>query len=148
MDVFAGRCYCGNIRFEVRTRPETETLALFCHCESCRRAHAAPLYAVVYIPSVDFRILEGEESLQAFCKDPPNGVIRSFCKLCGSRVCNTWAPGVRKAAGKEDIGTGFFPALLDDAVQHSLPPQFRATSHHCSEETIMGLADLVPLHRA
>ena len=61
MDVFAGRCYCGNIRFEVRTRPETETLALFCHCESCRRAHAAPLFAVVYIPSIDLKIVEGEE---------------------------------------------------------------------------------------
>jgi hypothetical protein len=98
----------------------------FGHCESCRRAHTAPLSAVVYIPSIDLKIVEGEEpeSLQAFCKDPPNGVIRSFCKLCGSRVCNTWAPGVRKAAGKEDIGTGFRvkffpPALLDDhdAVQ-------------------------------
>jgi hypothetical protein len=47
--------------------------------------------------------------------------------------------------------TGFFPALLAgrcSAAHHCRLSLNRATSHHCSDETIMGLADLVPLHRA
>ena len=37
-----GRCYCGAVTFSVRTDAKVH-LGCYCHCESCRRAHAAPL---------------------------------------------------------------------------------------------------------
>lgn len=46
---YHGQCYCGKVKFLVRN-DAYPTKAVYCHCESCRRAHAAPLYHVVYIP--------------------------------------------------------------------------------------------------
>jgi hypothetical protein len=98
--VATGRCYCGSIVFSVPV--EEPIKAGYCHCDSCKRAHAAPLYQVVYIASSGFKIDQGSELLQPFRKSPPliqNGkecqVIRSFCRKCGSKICNTWLPGER-----------------------------------------------------
>jgi Paired amphipathic helix repeat len=42
-----GHCYCGAVVFSVAV-PESERDAhcCYCHCDSCRRAHSAPLYQV------------------------------------------------------------------------------------------------------
>jgi hypothetical protein len=44
-----GHCYCGAIRFAVDI-PEGDApiFTAYCHCDSCRRAHAAPLYHVAW----------------------------------------------------------------------------------------------------
>lgn len=100
-----GQCYCGGIRFTVPLAAPIK--ACYCHCDSCRRAHSAPLYQVVYIKNEGFHITQGEELVQYFEKTL-NGVVRSFCKVCGSRVSNTWTDegrASRKANGKLDIGT-------------------------------------------
>ncbi len=129
---FAGRCYCGGITFKVsdscdpsettspppavtvtRSLPPASVRALFCHCDSCRRAHSAPLYQVVYLPESCFEITAGAHLLQAFARSPQH-VVRSFCSMCGSRVSN-------RVTMKPALGVGFFPNLLDEDVQRSLP---------------------------
>jgi hypothetical protein len=133
-----GNCYCESIKFEVRSDVE-QTTAVYCHCESCRRAHAAPLYQVVYVEEAAFRIIEGENLLKDFCKpsthvDGP--IIRSFCSNCGSRICN-------RMPQKPQLGVGFFPALLCEKDQHNLPEAFKAKYHYLSHEATINLENMV-----
>eukprot|EP00729_Bicosta_minor_P009346 gene9346-12947_t len=130
-----GQCYCGGIRFTVPLAAPIK--ACYCHCDSCRRAHSAPLYQVVYIKNEGFHITQGEELVQYFEKTL-NGVVRSFCKVCGSRVSNTWTDegrASRKANGKLDIGTGFFPSLLDSDFQKA--ECFQPKTTYFTEEAII-----------
>ncbi len=126
-----GSCYCGRVIFEVQSDC-TPNLSVYCHCESCRRAHAAPLYQVIYVPNEAFRIVAGSELVKQF-KKTEESVVRAFCGECGSRVYNIVTP-------KPQLGVGFFPALLSEATQHDLPPAFRPLYHYCSEESV------IPLH--
>mmetsp|Transcript_51005 Transcript_51005/g.65321 ORF Transcript_51005/g.65321 Transcript_51005/m.65321 type:complete len:153 (-) Transcript_51005:72-530(-) len=126
---FPGTCYCGNIKFEVRC--DQVNKALFCHCESCRRAHSSPLYHVVYTAEESFKIIEGNELIKEFSKTA-DGVMRSFCTSCGSRIYN-------RVPIKPQLGVGFFPALLEETIQHNLPDSFKPSCHYLSEETVLDL---------
>eukprot|EP00041_Stephanoeca_diplocostata_P015135 m.286891 g.286891 ORF g.286891 m.286891 type:complete len:537 (+) comp19939_c0_seq2:1601-3211(+) len=128
-----GNCYCGGIQYRVRVIPEPKTLAVYCHCDSCRRAHAAPCYQVVYIPQENFTMTAGQHLLQP-CQRPGQHIIRSFCRNCGSRVTNTFDPP------RADLGVGFFPALLSDEVQHNLPACLRPRYHHLAEDAVFDLS--------
>ena len=132
-----GRCYCGAVQFAVRATARV-IRAAYCHCESCRRAHAAPLYHVVYIQQATqsdpagFEITAGAEKIkECRFKAAPERGSRSFCSECGSKVCNVMS----------DRRVGFFPATLDDATQHALPARFRATLHHCPDEAVVPVFD-------
>ena len=74
-----GHCLCGGISFAIT--PPTK-FVVHCHCESCRRAHGAPLYTSVGVRDPQFRVLAGAELLTTFESSP--GVRRSFCSRCGS----------------------------------------------------------------
>ena len=77
-----GRCYCGRVRFAVDldliAACKTEVVNAFCHCFDCRRAHAAPLYEVSYVPAACFTITDGAELVNR------NMGVRAFCANCGS----------------------------------------------------------------
>lgn len=80
-------------------------------------------------------VTAGVEQLTRYQKCA-NGVTRSFCRVCGSRVQNV----LHKAGVKEeDSRVGFFPALLEEATQHNLPAAFRPTRHYLGEETVLKL---------
>jgi hypothetical protein len=127
---YHGHCYCGNIKFciDINVIPNKP---VFCHCESCRRAHAAPLYQVVYIPKQYYKIIEGEEYLKEYSRQP-DSVIRSFCSNCGSRIKN-------ELPLKPELGIGFFPALLEEEIQHNLPDIFKPIYHYCSHESVLDM---------
>lgn len=126
-----GFCYCGSVQYSVKA-DATVKRATFCHCESCRRAHSAPVYQVCYVLASDFHITAGQEALKAcpFRGDPEKG-SRSFCSHCGSRVCNVMTDG----------RVGFFPNTLEIGMQRALPKKFRPTLHHCPEEAVFALPD-------
>eukprot|EP01031_Cornospumella_fuschlensis_P032991 gene32991-39901_t len=128
--LYHGQCYCGEVHFEVDASIKP-VKAVYCHCESCRRAHSAPLYQIVYTPPEAIRITKGEELLKAFSRSESTP-IRYFCSNCGSRVKN-FLPY------KPQLGIGFFPALLDDEVQRNLPDVFRPTYHNRSAESVLRL---------
>ncbi len=130
---YYGHCYCGGIKYRVTTTT-IPNRALYCHCESCRRAHSAPLYQVVYLPKEDFEIIEGKDLLKAYSRDSTS-VIRSFCLNCGSRIQN-------QLPIKPELGIGFFPATLEESLQHDLPAIFRPTLHYLSNEAVLQLSCL------
>jgi hypothetical protein len=76
-DVRTGGCFCGAVRFETEGAPRFLSL---CHCESCRRAHAAPSVAWAGFREAQVR-LRGE-TIRVYPSSP--GVERSFCGACGS----------------------------------------------------------------
>ncbi len=118
---FEGHCYCGGVGFVV-TLPagEKPVFTAYCHCDSCRRAHAAPLYHVVAVRADAFAVTRGADLLNDFQKDGGR-IVRAFCNRCGTRVLNrfsTWRPG-----GHEIIA--WFPNLLGEGVQQPMPAILR-----------------------
>jgi hypothetical protein len=129
-----GFCYCGDIKFEVNAGEVDTPMRGFCHCESCRRAHSAPIYQYCYVKKEHLRITAGAEKVKEFAKSADRP-IRCFCSNCGSRVFN-YLPVVPEVVG-------FFPCLLEEAVQHDMPASLRPCKHvHCGEAVL----DLAQIH--
>lgn len=129
----SGHCYCGTVRYRVRIPAGQEPIhSTYCHCDSCRRAHAAALYQIVMVDSTMFEITDGADSLREFSK-PGAPVVRSFCTECGSKMRNDfpkWRP-------KGRVPVGFFPSTLEEATQHALPPAFQPRGNHRTEECVL-----------
>jgi len=126
-----GHCYCGSVHFEVAAGT-VPNFACFCHCDSCRRAHAAPMYQVVYVPKTAFTVTAGASHVRRPHGKPTEEIGRCFCGRCGSRLFNE--PPPRDVAR---LGVGFFPALLEEGT-----PKFRAlepTEHHLASEATVNL---------
>jgi hypothetical protein len=125
---YSGSCYCGAVSYQVNECQPHK--AVYCHCESCRRAHAAPLYHVVYVKAADIRVTQGDDKLNNFTK-PGSTVMRSFCAVCGSRMFNRLQ--------RDADWIGFFPATLQESVQHALPRCFQPTEHYLAEEAVLDI---------
>ena len=133
-----GKCYCGSVEFTAQI--DKINAAGYCHCQWCRRAHAAPLYQVVYVPSTAFIITKGVEFVKKAKApvDRPKAQLgqpspREFCSECGTRICN------RLPAGHDgsEFGTGFFPAALDEATQHALPAAIKPVFNNQTEDSVV-----------
>ena len=74
-----GRCYCGSITFHSSSKPRT---VAYCHCEDCRRATGGPVaaFAAFEEGEIAFEPHEGKRV------NVNTGVIRTFCKNCGSSL--------------------------------------------------------------
>jgi len=77
--VITGRCFCGDICFELLG---PEKFACFCHCESCQRAAGAPVVAWAIYARETFAVTRGE--MHWHHSSP--GVTRGICSNCGSSV--------------------------------------------------------------
>lgn len=124
-----GSCLCRAVRFEV-----TGDLAPIqvCHCGDCRKAQGAAFGTNIPVASADFRLLSGEDHLQAYESSP--GKERVFCRTCGGPIFSrlTARPDlVRLRAGTLDtpvesrVGFHFHTAskadwwpISDDLPQH------------------------------
>lgn len=99
----AGRCLCGEVRFEVRGPLRA---VLVCHCRECRRwaGHAWAATAALR----DDLVVEGTSLAWIESPDSDSGARRGFCRSCGSSLF--WeAAGSRSvsiAAGALDEPTG------------------------------------------
>ncbi|KNC79632.1 hypothetical protein SARC_07983 [Sphaeroforma arctica JP610] len=133
-----GFCYCERIRFRIELKSDTEVVPLYCHCESCRRAHAAPLYQIVYIPPDCFVVTEGQDLLSSFLKNVR--CERFFCTNCGSRIYNQLHGFVE--GSKTNGKLGIFPALLNEDIQHKLPKLFQPNVHLYSNEAVIDMETL------
>lgn len=133
-----GHCYCGSIEFSVRIPAgEDPFFTAYCHCESCRRAHSAPLYQVACVTEAMFEITAGAELLTEFHKGPKSPV-RAFCSRCGSKILNrfpNWHP-------ERGVPVAFFPALLEESTQHDLPAKLVPTRHVSRDDTVL-IPDLI-----
>lgn len=137
----SGHCYCGGVHFEV-TLPEgaKPLFAAYCHCENCRRSHAAPLYQVACVDDSQFTVTQGEDLVVPFQKTPGK-VVRAFCGTCGTRVFNTfpnWRPGGR-------VPVAWFPSLLADDVQRDLPETLRPNANMNAEGCVLYASPLAEM---
>jgi hypothetical protein len=74
-----GRCLCGNVRYDV----EGPFFAVVnCHCSMCRKHHGAPYATWAVVPSANYRLTAGADSIERHESSP--GLHRSFCRRCGS----------------------------------------------------------------
>ena len=76
-----GGCLCGAVRYEI-TAPFLS--AGYCHCTHCQRRTGTGSSANGRVPQEGFRLLQGAEQLRAF--QPPEGVPKLFCTVCGSAL--------------------------------------------------------------
>ena len=139
-----GHCYCGAVAFRVTmAADEAPIFTAYCHCDSCRRAHAAPLYNIVVVDSACFEFTKGEDMISRFHK-PGASPARDFCSKCGSKVCNRfpgWNPG-----GKTPIG--FFPDTLDEGMQATLPGKLQPVKTNRAEDCVLNWARLAEVQPA
>lgn len=76
-----GSCLCGTIEYEVAT---LDMSIIYCHCKTCRKAHAAPFAPTAGVLRENFRWLRGEDKLSSFESSP--GKMRHFCSVCGTHL--------------------------------------------------------------
>ena len=130
-----GSCYCGAVKYHVPSTAEP-IVSLYCHCESCRRAHAAPVYHCVYMNEEDMVFQSGKELLTNFrLTDEEGSPTRAFCSVCGTRMQN-------KLNNKPWFG--FFPTTLHSDHQQNLPSVFQPTIHYCGHEAVVDLKSFHP----
>ena len=75
------RCMCGRVRLVARF---PSRFCAHCHCESCRRAHAAGFVTWVGFRSEQVSIVAGAALMQPYESSP--GTRRTFCRECGTRL--------------------------------------------------------------
>jgi hypothetical protein len=87
--VVKGSCLCGGVTYEVDNNLKA---TMNCHCQFCRKAHAAPYVTSTLIPSKDLTIVTGEQLITKYQVDEAR--TRCFCSACGTRLFNdTGMPG-------------------------------------------------------
>ena len=97
-----GSCLCKAIMYEV---DKFSGPIGHCHCNTCRKAHAAAFNTTARAGRTDFRWLT-KSTLGAFESTP--GKLRHFCTKCGSHLMSEWVAQpeviVRVATLDEDPG--------------------------------------------
>ena len=109
----AGGCFCGAVRYEADGACSN---SMVCHCQSCRRAAAAPVVAWVTFPASGFRFTKGRpKEFRSSAR-----VVRAFCSDCGTPL--TYRHDGRPA--ELDVTTG----SLDDP--NAFPPTHHSWLSH------------------
>ena len=85
-----GKCACGSVSFEVNGEPRVQ---LYCHCHSCRTAHASPVVAIGLFKSTDVTC-KGETTIVTIT-GREDATKRHVCTKCGTRVWNEPRPTLR-----------------------------------------------------
>ena len=78
-----GGCLCGAIRFECHADPIS---AVFCHCRTCQKFHAAPYAACALMLQGAIAIVLGEPLRYDAVGDNGAVVFREFCGRCGTQL--------------------------------------------------------------
>ena len=133
-----GRCLCSAV--EIAIAPPT-LLSTHCHCESCRRAHAAAFVTWTAVDESAFRVVKGEDHIRRY--ESSEGAFRCFCSRCGTSLF-TYYTTEHKTFGDE-AGRVYIPvAVIVDPLDR-LP-----SSHVSFEEHVpwFDFSDALPRYRA
>ena len=124
--VHEGRCFCGQVQFQVSGDPVAMG---YCHCDSCRHWSAGPLNAFTLWTPDALRITRGAESIGSYHKTPNS--YRKWCTHCGGHLF-TEHPGL----GLTDVYAALLPTL-----------QFRPAVHVHYQEAVLRIHDGQPKMR-
>lgn len=80
-----GSCYCGQVTVEVESDP---VFSAYCHCESCRKWHSAPMTALAAWPETSVKV-----SGEVIISEKFDETQRTSCAKCGGNVLTT-KPGL------------------------------------------------------
>ncbi|MCJ8340303.1 MAG: GFA family protein [Pseudomonadales bacterium] len=75
-----GSCLCGKVKYQISGKLGD---IVHCHCQSCRKAHAAAFSSVASVSDSDFQLMS-ETPLSEFESSP--GKHRYFCRNCGTQI--------------------------------------------------------------
>jgi hypothetical protein len=91
-----------------------------CHCQTCRKSHAAERNTAARVKREHFRVVKGADQLTGFESMP--GKFRRFCSVCGSHVYaeRLELPFVVLRTGVLDDDPGVKPAM-DVWTSHARP---------------------------
>lgn len=126
-----GRCYCGDVKYEVQGDP---LLAAQCHCRECQYITGGGPNFFVAMPVETFHYTQGQP--KGFQRsDIDNAVTREFCPNCGTHLLTR--AGAMPNAVIVKAGTMDDPSLfptpqmaifcIDKQAFHAIPenvPQF------------------------
>lgn len=99
-----GGCGCGAVTFALKEAP---IAAAYCHCRRCQHRTGTAVQASAKIDPDSITIAKGEQHLRGW--EPPGGLEKVFCELCGSHLFGRDAETgaitvVRMAAFDDDPG--------------------------------------------
>lgn len=75
-----GSCCCGSIQFELNAVPD---MMGSCHCSRCRKLGAS---TILFTRKEAFKLLQGQDFIQAYHPEAPFSYVRTFCKKCGTAL--------------------------------------------------------------
>jgi hypothetical protein len=114
--VYAGSCFCGEVRFEVSGEPAGMG---YCHCDSCRRWSAGPVNAFTLWKPEALKVTHGATSIGTYNKTPIS--YRKWCKQCGGHVftehpvwglVDVYAAGIPQLAFKPGVHVHYQETVL------------------------------------
>lgn len=94
----AGRCSCGQVRFEITGTPKW---VAHCHCSDCRRVSGAPY--VTYVGLLRGQVDWSGAAPRRYNSSP--GVVRNYCGSCGTPLSyegDRWPDEIHILAGTLD----------------------------------------------
>jgi hypothetical protein len=95
---------CGGVRLVVRF---PSRFCAHCHCESCRRAHAAGFVTWIGFLADQVEVERGQELIETYQSSP--GTARTFCRACGTRLTFSST----KWAGETHLPLAIFDTPVD-----------------------------------
>lgn len=102
-----GRCFCGDVTYEIRGEP---VLSLLCFCSDCLAISGTDGYAGLMVQEADFNQLSGKTSVHSKLGKSGRTVHRHFCPTCGSNLWGHTELGlISVAAGSLDNPALFMP---------------------------------------
>lgn len=124
--IHTGRCFCGEVQFEVSGLP---TAMGYCHCASCRHWSAGPVNAFTLWAPAALKITQGAASIVSYNKTPIS--YRKWCRQCGGHLFTE-----HPTLGLVDIYAALLPGL-----------QFEPAVHVHYQESVLPVRDGKPKFR-
>ncbi len=121
VQIYAGRCHCGAIHYELAGIPKWVSL---CHCTDCRRSAGAPMVSWAVFADTELKITKGVPKVI----NSSGTAMRSFCGHCGTGLF------YRNAAvlpGMVDVQSATLddPGLLPPTAQIQTAERIRWMAH-------------------
>jgi hypothetical protein len=104
----AGRCFCGEVQFEVTGAPVAMG---YCHCESCRHWSAAPVNAFTLWQPSALKVTHGAGSIGTYNKTANS--YRKWCTRCGGHLYTD-----HPTLGVVDVYAALLPDLRFEPALH------------------------------